>query len=256
MGHLFISYSRKDKKEVRRLVTKLEKAGHNVWLDTQDIEGGDQWRAAIVGAIKSGHALIVAISPHSVASKNVRKELDVAEHASVRIIPVRLGQAAIPDEMEYQLAGVQEIDLAADPKAGMGRLLRVLGDDKAVVRDVRKKWKARLFFGALFGTVVAVMFASTMTDPNLVLVSFGGAVLGAASGFLIKLLGWIILWFGGAVAGGVAGAAVAGAWPTVGDTEGAAVGVLLGLFVVWLFRRWRRSRKRSKLEALAAKAQQ
>ena len=66
MGHIFISYSRNDKKEVEQLESYLEKKGHNVWLDTKDIEGGDQWRGAIVKAIKAGHALIVAISQHSV----------------------------------------------------------------------------------------------------------------------------------------------------------------------------------------------
>ena len=51
MGHLFISYSRRDTKVVDRLVRKLEIVGHDVWLDREDIQGGALWRQQIVRGI-------------------------------------------------------------------------------------------------------------------------------------------------------------------------------------------------------------
>ncbi len=53
MGHLFLSYSRDDKKEISRVVDSLESAGYKVWIDNEAIQGGAIWRKRIVEAIES-----------------------------------------------------------------------------------------------------------------------------------------------------------------------------------------------------------
>lgn len=265
MGHLFISYSRADKKKVGKLVTQLEKAGHDVWLDTQDIEGGDQWRQAIVSAIKSGHALIVAISPRSVSSKNVRKELDVAEGASVRIIPVRLQAAAVPDALEYQLAGTQVIDLSKDFGGGVSRLLKVVGEDTRVSREAGGRRKRRHLLWALGGALAGAAIGFVLEPVSPVAGLITGAMLGAFSSFLLRLIGWISMLIGllavllaGAVAGTWVNWLMAGRPETLTADEFVSVypvaGVIAALLVVLLFKRWRKARKRAKLEALAKAA--
>ena len=45
---VFLSYSREDASTADQIRSALEAAGHNVWVDTARIQGGDQWRASIV----------------------------------------------------------------------------------------------------------------------------------------------------------------------------------------------------------------
>jgi hypothetical protein len=218
-----------------------------------------------VKAIKAGHALIVAISQHSVSSKNVRKELDVAEQASVRIIPVRLSQAAIPDELSYQLAGIQEIDLSGNLKDGLARLSSVLGEDAKVKEEARGRGIKRRILWAVGGGIVGWMFV-WVTKLGLPWIGpIIGAVLGLA--FSLGLIGWIshlITWAAVLLGGGVAGSFVAGKafkafegnsmdgthdldWVVIPAVAGAFLAVI---FVLVMKRRWK-SRKRAKIAALA-----
>jgi hypothetical protein len=88
MGKIFISYSRKDKGFVDGLVQDLGENGFEVWIDREDIVGGERWRAQIVEAIRSCDAFLIILSPQSVASDNIAKELALAEKNKRRIIPV------------------------------------------------------------------------------------------------------------------------------------------------------------------------
>jgi hypothetical protein len=126
MGHIFISYSRKDTPVVNRLISELTKAGHHVWVDRADIKGGEQWRRQIVAAIESSDVFLLILSPHSGGSDNVRKELDLAEGAKRRVFPVIVKPTAIPEQMKYQLAGLQWFELASDFEAGLSELLKAV----------------------------------------------------------------------------------------------------------------------------------
>jgi hypothetical protein len=127
MGNIFLSYSRKDKGIVERLKNRLEAAGHYVWIDIEDIRGGDQWRRAIAEAIRQADTFVLLLSSNAVKSDNVCKELNLAEENKSRVIPVAISSVAIPPDMQYQLAGVQRIDLATDFEHGLKQLLEALG---------------------------------------------------------------------------------------------------------------------------------
>ena len=94
------------------------------------MQGGDLWRRQIVEAIANCSAFVIVLSPNSVQSNNARKELDIAEGKSRRIIPLMISKISIPAEMEYQLAGVQIIDLSSNLEAGLNRLIESLGVKK------------------------------------------------------------------------------------------------------------------------------
>ena len=126
MSHIFISYSRADTVAVDKLAAGLRAAGFEPWVDRTGIHGGEQWRQRIVKAINTCGVFLLALSPHSVASVNVRKELDIADSRHKFILPVIIQTITIPDEMEYQLAGVQMVDLASNFETGFNRLLRDL----------------------------------------------------------------------------------------------------------------------------------
>ena len=120
MGQVFISYSRRDVDTIENIVSQLEAAGIEVWLDREAIKPGQQWRKQIVEAIDTAEAFVLNLSPNSAASDNVLKELNLAEEAlDPFVLPVMLKEMKIPDEMRYQLAGTQFIAYHLDPKRGI-----------------------------------------------------------------------------------------------------------------------------------------
>ena len=116
-SEVFISYSREDQQQVVRLVEYLREQGLAVWMDETDIHGATMWTEEIVEAIHSCNLFILAISCHSTGSKNVVKELALASEREKIILPIYLEQCAIPKNMEYQLAGIQNIALHTLDKA-------------------------------------------------------------------------------------------------------------------------------------------
>ena len=75
LGKIFISYSSKDKKFVRRLANAIEKEGYKVWLDEKEIIAGDYLPKKIGKAIKSSKVIIVVLSKNSIFSKWVQYEI-------------------------------------------------------------------------------------------------------------------------------------------------------------------------------------
>ena len=126
MGYIFLSYSRRDSQFVDALRSRLESNGIQVWVDRTDIQGGSQWRSEIVKAIEGADSIIVILSPNSIQSDNVRKELDIAESHKSKIIPVEIGRVTIPPDFEYQLAGLQRIEMGNNFDAGFSQLLNAL----------------------------------------------------------------------------------------------------------------------------------
>lgn len=126
MSHVFVSYSRKDSETVDEIVARLEADKFEVWIDRQDIHGGDLWREEIVEAIDRSYAFVLMLSPTAAASNNVRKEVDLAEDAAKALVPVLLAPTKLPSRLRYQLAGIQWINYNGAPKEKYLELARVL----------------------------------------------------------------------------------------------------------------------------------
>jgi hypothetical protein len=107
---VFISYSRRDLAFITQLHQELNKRGVSAWFDKENIEVADHWRTSIVEGIRDCKVFVLALSPDSTASENVRKEVDLAERYKKRIVPLMWRKTEIPVAMEYQLAGIQWID--------------------------------------------------------------------------------------------------------------------------------------------------
>jgi TolB-like protein/Flp pilus assembly protein TadD len=125
MNDIFISYSRRDSEHAISLAERLRASGANVWMDTSSLTAAETWSAEIVAAIRSCHTLIVLLSPASVASKNVMKEVGLASEREKRIVPIILEQCELGDALEYALAGLQRVNIS-DHEA-MGRVYGKLG---------------------------------------------------------------------------------------------------------------------------------
>jgi hypothetical protein len=142
MGHIFISYSRKDSEFVNRLMPALEQYGFPTWSDIHGITGGDVWKATISRAVRECDAFLVVLSPQSADSENVAKELAVATKHARRILPVLYQACKIPDKMEYDLAELQWADFSEHPfHEAFEELVRALGGkptaDQAASREVQ-----------------------------------------------------------------------------------------------------------------------
>lgn len=161
MTKLFLSYARADLPRIQALIDRLKAAGHSVWVDVHDEVGGGQWRRQIVAAIEGSEVVLLVLSTASVASDNVRRELDIAVDAGKRIVPLGLDPVSIPDEMKYQLTGIERVDFVASFDQGAHALLKLLGtpargpSEPPPVPGPGARLRAALKYGLLAGLVAA-----------------------------------------------------------------------------------------------------
>lgn len=110
MTKLFISYAHRDSDVVISISNELRDAGYDVWVDISGIQGGDLWVERITQAIVDCDVFLLFLSPQSIKSDHVRRELDLAFEEGKKILPLRLEKADIPMRWRYQLAGIQYIE--------------------------------------------------------------------------------------------------------------------------------------------------
>jgi len=89
MGHIFISYSHKDRNYVHQLAETLEQEGFNVWIDDR-LDYGTDWPIEIQQRLDNCDALILVMSSRSLISKWVQNELNRALRKEKPIFPLLL----------------------------------------------------------------------------------------------------------------------------------------------------------------------
>lgn len=90
MSHIFISYSRQDKKIVNQYVESLRKQDFVVWQDVSNISAGEKWQQAIFDAIEQSAAMLVFWTQAASLSDAVKSEIDHAIQHNKTIIPIWL----------------------------------------------------------------------------------------------------------------------------------------------------------------------
>ena len=115
MADIFISYSRHDSEQALALAERLRASGASVWIDTAALTAAETWSAEIVNAINSCKTFIILLSPDSVASHNVTKELSLASEKRKTILPIVLNKCKLNEAMEYALAGLQQVLITDEP---------------------------------------------------------------------------------------------------------------------------------------------
>ena len=193
---VFISYSRDNQQEVVRLVEYLREQGIAVWMDETDIHGATLWTKEIVEAIRACSLFILAISSHSTGSKNVVKELALASEREKIILPIYLEHCDIPETMEYQLAGIQNIALYTLDKAKayefVHQTIRRLGVGQAQ-QDDQARGQAEAAPSAGHGTGVGHMPPpkAKSSAGKWIAIAAGVVVLAVAGAFLTKSSGGV-----------------------------------------------------------------
>lgn len=108
---IFISYSRRDSELVTRLYEDIQAQGLAVWMDRNAIEAGTLWRSSIVAGIEECRVFLLVVSAASQQSRNVAKELALAESNGKPILPVLIDKTPIQADFGYCLAGIQFVDM-------------------------------------------------------------------------------------------------------------------------------------------------
>ncbi len=110
-AEVFISYSSYDRDRVMPVVESLRGSGISVWVDEGNIHAADLWSEQIVQAIADCRVMVVMLSQNSTDSHNVVKEVMLASEQKKALLPVYLEPANIPAKLQYQLAGIQHLEL-------------------------------------------------------------------------------------------------------------------------------------------------
>lgn len=122
MADIFISYSSRDREKAEQLTELLSSSGLSVWIDHSGIDIATSWSEEIVEAIDDCKAFIVMLSPSSILSHNVIKEVSLASEKRKKILPLDLEPVELPKNLQYALAGIQR-----SPMTNIDAIIRALG---------------------------------------------------------------------------------------------------------------------------------
>jgi len=109
---VFISYAREDVAFAQRLNTDLQRRGVATWIDELGIRGGDDWPTRIATALAGCKAVLVVVSPDSMASRWVQRELSFADAEGKRILPLIHRQCEQPRWFRLRFGNVQWVDFS------------------------------------------------------------------------------------------------------------------------------------------------
>lgn len=114
---IFLSHNTADKDFVRRLASDLDSQGIKCWLDEAEIKAGESLIEKIREGIDSFEYVAAILSPNSIASLWVQKELDVAMNLEisgrrVKVLPVMYRECELPGF----LLGKKYADFTAESK--------------------------------------------------------------------------------------------------------------------------------------------
>ena len=121
MSYVFVSHAHQDKPFARKLAASLRRAGHAVWIDEAQINVGDSLVDKIGAGLGQVDFVAAILSPASVESAWVTRELDIAANREINekrvvVLPILVHDVAIPvflqgklyadfrDEAEYDQA--------------------------------------------------------------------------------------------------------------------------------------------------------
>jgi HEAT repeat protein len=120
--HVFVSYKHNEKEFADALIEQLQGAGFNIWLDTEQLRAGENWRESINHAIKDSFGMIVVITPDAKISEFVTYEWAFAQGAGVKVIPIML----TPTKLHPQLEMLQYLDFTDRARPPWDKLIRRL----------------------------------------------------------------------------------------------------------------------------------
>jgi len=126
---IFLSHSSLDRSFADSIADTLRNHGIPIWYSRTNILGTQQWHDEIGEALERCDWFIVILSPNSVQSTWVKRELTFALNSNKydnKIIPV-LYQSCDFKKLSWTLDLVQIIDFSIDSESGFRELFRTWG---------------------------------------------------------------------------------------------------------------------------------
>ena len=184
---IFLSHSHADKPFARQLARDLKRHGVKVWLDEAELQIGDSLIEKLEEAIDTTDYLGVVLSPASVESKWVKREVMVAleeeiEGKRVKVLPLLVADCTLPAFLRTKLYA--DFRPAADYAGTLSRLLARLG-----VETQRKVSESDLFT-TLSGSVARADCELIREAINGFLTTARGAYDGLARDVLGSIASW------------------------------------------------------------------
>lgn len=128
-NEIFLSHASKDKKLAGALAQVLRTHGLPIWFSRTNIRGAQQWHDEIGAALKRCDWFVVVLSPHSVDSMWVKRELLFAlqqNHFENRIVPL-LVESCDYERLSWTLSLSQFVDFTTSFDDGCRALLKIWG---------------------------------------------------------------------------------------------------------------------------------
>lgn len=126
---VFLSHSSADRAFTTRVAGVLRRHGVPVWYSDENILGAQQWHDEIGAALRRCDWLVLVLSPSSVASTWVKRELLFSlqqDRFDGKIVPI-LYRPCDHAELSWTLASFQMVDFQSDFDEGCADLLRIWG---------------------------------------------------------------------------------------------------------------------------------
>jgi hypothetical protein len=128
-NEVFLSHSNLDRHFALEMAGVLRQHGIPNWFSEINIIGAQQWHDEIGAALRRCDWLVVLLSPNSIESIWVKREVLFAlndRRYAERIVPV-LYQPCDYDQLSWTLSSLQIVDFAQGFEDGCRALLRVWG---------------------------------------------------------------------------------------------------------------------------------
>lgn len=114
---VFLSYAEEDRALADQVVQLLEDRGQSCWVAHRDIPAGTRsWAGPIVAAIANSRLVVVLVTDHSVSSKQILREVTVADDENIPLIPVCIDNVPLSQDLKYFFASAQRLELANMPR--------------------------------------------------------------------------------------------------------------------------------------------
>ena len=119
---VFISYSSKDERYIKKMTQMLEKMGITYWIAPDMIPAGSNYAREIPSAIQNSDIFLLVLSKASHQSIWVEKEIDSAIYYRKTIVPFHIDDSPMTDMYRYYLNNVQTSYCANRPKDAIEEL--------------------------------------------------------------------------------------------------------------------------------------
>jgi hypothetical protein len=134
---IFLSYSRKDARTMRRLHADLTAAGFTIWTDDDLTPGTPSWMTSVEAAIQAAGCLVVILTPDAKKSTWVERELTRASAYGIPVFPL-LARGDERSSVPLLLSSHQWADIRKerDYRMSVRKLIRAVRGRLAKLNDL------------------------------------------------------------------------------------------------------------------------